>query len=42
MDLFHQVNTIATIDLFCMSNITCIDLKLHILFITYYLADTYC
>ena len=25
MDLSHQVNTIATINLFCMSNITCIN-----------------
>ena len=25
MDLSHQVNTIATINTFCMSNITCIN-----------------
>ena len=38
MDLSHyNVNTIATINIFCMSNITYINFD-----ITYYLADTYC
>ena len=37
MDLSHQVNTISTINIFCMSNITTINFD-----ITYYLADTYC
>ena len=37
MDLSHQVNTKATINLFCVSNITYINFD-----ITYYLADTYC
>ena len=32
MDLTHQVNTIATINIFCMSNITCINFD-----ISYYL-----
>ena len=32
MDLTHQVNTIATINIFCMSNIACINFD-----ITYYL-----
>ena len=40
MTLSHQVNTIATINIFCMSNITWINFD--IAFIKYYLADTYC
>ena len=43
MDLSHQVNTMATINIFCMSNITWINFDItYVLFITYYLADTYC
>ena len=35
MDLYHQVNTIATINIFCMANITLINFD-----ITYYLCAT--
>ena len=37
MILSHQVNTIAAINIFCVSNITYINFD-----ITYYLADAYC